>query len=129
VVVKGLLTPENAKESLARGAAAIQVSNHGGRQLDTVPAAIAALPGIVEAVGPNVPVFLDGGVRRGVHVFKALALGATAVGVGRPTLYSLALGGASGVTSMFDVLKTELQLAMKLAGCASIKDITRKFVT
>jgi lactate oxidase len=129
VVVKGILTPENARECLAHGAAAIQVSNHGGRQLDTVPAAITALPRIVEAVGPNVPVLLDGGVRRGVHVLKALALGASAVGVGRPTLYSLALGGAPGVASMFDVLKTELQLAMKLAGCARVQDISRKFVT
>jgi L-lactate oxidase len=106
------------------GAAAIQVSNHGGRQLDTVPASIVALPGIVEGVGPNVPVLLDSGV----HAFKALALGARAVEVGRPTLYSLALGGAPGVRSMFDTLKAELQLAMKLAGYASIKDITRKFV-
>lgn len=129
VIVKGILTPENAKECVAHGAAAIQVSNHGGRQLDTVPAAITALPGIVDAVGSNVPVLLDGGVRRGVHVFQALALGARAVGVGRPALYSLALGGAPGVKSMFDVLKAELQLAMKLAGCASIKDINRTFVT
>lgn len=129
VIVKGLLTPDNAKECVARGAAAIQVSNHGGRQLDTVPASIVALPGIVEAVDPSVPVLLDGGARRGVHVFKALALGARAVAVGRPTLYSLALGGAPGVKSMFDTLKAELQLAMKLAGCASIKDITRTFVT
>jgi lactate oxidase len=128
-VAKGILTPENARECMAHGAAAIQVSNHGGRQLDTVPAAITALPRIVEAVGSNVPVLLDGGVRRGVHVFKALALGASAVGVGRPTLYSLALGGAPGVASMFDVLKTELQLAMKLAGCARVQDISRKFVT
>jgi lactate oxidase len=129
VVVKGVLTPENAKECLARGAAAIQVSNHGGRQLDTVPAAITALPEIVDAVGPNVPVFVDGGVRRGVHVFKALALGASAVAVGRPTLYGLALGGAPGVKSMFETLKTELQLTMKLAGCAKIADISRKYVT
>lgn len=129
VIVKGVLTPENAKECVAHGAAAIQVSNHGGRQLDTVPAAITALPRIVDAVGPDIPVLLDGGVRRGVHVFQALALGARAVGVGRPALYSLALGGAPGVKSMFDVLKAELQLAMKLAGCASIKDITRDFVT
>ncbi|MGD9614383.1 MAG: alpha-hydroxy-acid oxidizing protein [Alphaproteobacteria bacterium] len=129
VIVKGILTPENAKECMARGAAGIMVSNHGGRQLDTVPASITALPRIVEAVGPDVPVLLDSGVRRGVHVFKALALGARAVGVGRPTLYSLALGGAPGVKSMFDTLNNELQLAMKLAGCGSIKDITRKFVT
>ncbi|MCL4768459.1 MAG: alpha-hydroxy-acid oxidizing protein [Hyphomicrobiaceae bacterium] len=129
VVVKGLLTPDNARECVARGAAAIQVSNHGGRQLDTVPAAITALPGIVEAVDPDVPVLLDSGPRRGVHVFQALALGARAVGVGRPTLYSLALGGAPGVQSMFETLKEEFQLAMKLAGCASIQDITRRYVT
>jgi lactate oxidase len=129
VVVKGLLTPDNAKECVARGAAAIQGCNHGGRQLDTVPASITALPGIVEAVGPNIPVFLDSGPRRGIHVFQALALGARAVAIGRPTLYSLALGGAPGVQSMFETLKAEFQLAMKLAGCASIKDITRKFVT
>ncbi len=129
VVVKGPLTAENAKECIAHGAAAIEVSNHGGRQLDTVPAAIVALPGIVDAVGPEIPVFLDGGVRRGVHVFKALALGARAVAVGRPTLYSLALGGAPGVTSMLQTLTAELQLAMKLAGCAKVDDITRKFVT
>jgi lactate oxidase len=129
VVVKGLLTPENAKECVERGATAIQVSNHGGRQLDTTPASIAALPRIVEALGPSVPVFLDGGVRRGVHVFKALALGARAVAVGRPTLYSLALGGAPGVKSMFEALKAELRLTMKLAGCEKISDISRKFVT
>lgn len=129
VVVKGVLTPENARECVAHGAAAIQVSNHGGRQLDTVPAAITALPGIVEAVGANVPVYLDGGVRRGVHVFQALALGAKAVAVGRPTLYSLALGGAPGVTSMFETLKAELALAMKLSGCATVDDISRQFVT
>ncbi len=75
------------------------------------------------------PVFIDGGVRRGVHVFKALALGASAVGVGRPTLYSLALGGAPGVKSILEALKTELQLTMKLAGCARIADISRKYVT
>jgi lactate oxidase len=129
VVVKGLLTPENAKECVERGASTIQVSNHGGRQLDNTPASISALPGIVEALDPSVPVFLDGGIRRGVHVFKALALGARAVAVGRPTLYGLALGGAPGVKSMFDALKTELQLTMKLAGCEKISDIARKFVT
>jgi lactate oxidase len=96
---------------------------------NVAPPAIAALPGIVETLGPNVQVFLDGGVRRGVHVFKALALGAHAVAVGRPTLYSLVLGGAPGVKSMFEALKTELQLTMKLAGCAKISDISRKYVT
>lgn len=92
-------------------------------------AAIAALPGIVETLGPNVQVFLDGGVRRGVHAFKALALGAQTVAVGRTTLYSLALGGALGVKSMFEALKTELHVTMKLAGCSKISDIFRKYVT
>ncbi|HRO88449.1 MAG TPA: alpha-hydroxy-acid oxidizing protein, partial [Chiayiivirga sp.] len=81
------------------------------------------------AVGGQVPVYLDGGVRRGVDVFKALALGASGVAVGRPVLYGLAMGGAPGVTSVLDTLKTELRLAMKLAGTATIADISRKYVT
>lgn len=132
VIVKGILTPENAKECIKHGASAIQVSNHGGRQLDGVPAAFAALRGIVEAVGEgknSVPVFLDGGVRRGTHVFRALAMGASAVAVGRPTLYGLSLGGSQGVKSVFDLINQELRLTMKLAGCARIEDVTRTFVT
>ena len=129
VVVKGVLSPDNAREAVAHGAAAIQVSNHGGRQLDGVPAAVTALPSIVEAVGGQVPVYMDGGIRRGIDVFKALALGASGVAIGRPTLYGLALGGAPGVTSVMETLKTELRLAMKLAGTATIADISRKYVT
>lgn len=129
VIVKGIQSPENAVESVNSGAAAIQVSNHGGRQLDTVPAAITSLPGVVQAVGDRVPVFLDGGVRRGVHVFQALALGASAVGVGRPVMYGLALGGAAGVTSVLNKLRTELELSMKLGGTPTIADISRDFVT
>lgn len=128
VVVKGIQSADNAREAIARGAAAIQVSNHGGRQLDTVPAAITSLPIVVEAVQGKVPVYLDGGIRRGVHVFKALAMGADAVAVGRPVLYGLALGGAAGVTSVLETLKTELRLAMKLAGTANISDISRKYI-
>ncbi len=128
VVVKGILSPENAKECVAHGASAIQVSNHGGRQLDSVPASFKALPGIVEAVGGKVPVFLDGGVRRGTHVFKALAMGASGVAIGRPTLYGLSLGGWQGVKTVFDVLNKELLLAMKLAGCERIEDISHRFV-
>lgn len=129
VVVKGVQTADNAIACLEHGAGAIQVSNHGGRQLDTVPAAITSLPEVVKAVNGKVPVYLDGGVRRGVHVFKALALGADAVAIGRPVLYGLALGGAAGVTSVINTLNTELRLAMKLAGCATIKDIQRKYVS
>jgi lactate oxidase len=132
VIVKGILTPENAKECVKHGASAIQVSNHGGRQLDGVPGAFTALRGIVEAVGEvdnGVPVFLDGGVRRGTHAFRALAMGAAGVAIGRPTLYGLSLGGWQGVKSVFDVINQELRLAMKLAGCANIEEITRKFVT
>lgn len=128
VVVKGIQSPDNAKEAVNAGAAAIQVSNHGGRQLDMVPGAFTTLPGVVDAVGHKVPVYLDGGVRRGVHVFKALAMGASGVAVGRPVLYGLALGGASGVTSVLNTLKYELELSMKLAGCATIKDINRTFL-
>lgn len=129
VVLKGILTPENAKECVAHGASAIQVSNHGGRQLDGVPASFKALPGIVDAVGGQVPVFLDGGVRRGTHVFRALAMGASGVGIGRPILYGLSLGGWQGVKSVFDIINKELLLTMKLAGCARIEDISRKFVS
>ncbi|MCE1874940.1 alpha-hydroxy-acid oxidizing protein, partial [Enterobacter hormaechei] len=80
-------------------------------------------------VGSKIPVYLDGGIRRGTHVFKALALGAKAVAIGRPILYALALGGAPGVTSILNLLKDELKLSMKLAGCAAIKDIERKFIS
>lgn len=128
VVIKGIQSPENAREMVRAGAAAIQVSNHGGRQLDTVPGSFTTLRGVVDAVGDKVPVYLDGGVRRGVHVFKALAMGASGVAVGRPVLYGLSLGGAAGVTSVLNTLKTELELAMKLAGTATIKDINRKFI-
>ena len=123
VIVKGLLSPADAREALDHGAAAIGVSNHGGRQLDNVPGSIVALPRIAESVDGRIPIFLDGGVRRGVHVLEALALGASAVGVGRPTLYSLALGGWRGVHAMVEALKREFALAMKLSGVAKVSDI------
>jgi lactate oxidase len=123
VIVKGLLSPADAREAVDRGAAAVGVSNHGGRQLDNVPGSIVALPRIAEAVDGRIPIFLDGGVRRGVHVLEALALGASAVGVGRPTLYSLALGGWRGVHAMVEALKREFALAMKLSGVAKVSDI------
>jgi L-lactate oxidase len=123
VIVKGLLSPADAREAVDQGAAAIGVSNHGGRQLDNVPGSVVALPRIAEAVNGRIPIFLDGGVRRGVHVLEALALGASAVGVGRPTLYGLALGGWRGVHAMVEALKREFALAMKLSGVAKVSEI------
>ncbi|KAJ8288727.1 hypothetical protein COCON_G00013860 [Conger conger] len=116
VVLKGVLTAEDAKLALQCGVDGILVSNHGGRQLDSVPATIDALPEIVEAVEGRVEVFLDGGVRRGTDVLKALALGARAVFVGRPILWGLACGGDTGVSKILQMLREELRLALALAG-------------
>ncbi|KPP78249.1 hydroxyacid oxidase 1-like [Scleropages formosus] len=115
VVLKGVLRAEDAKEALKYGVDGILVSNHGARQLDGVPAAIDVLPEIVEAVGGRVEVFLDGGVRRGTDVLKALALGAKAVFVGRPVLWGLACDGEKGVRDVLQLLKEELHLAVALA--------------
>jgi isopentenyl diphosphate isomerase/L-lactate dehydrogenase-like FMN-dependent dehydrogenase len=128
VVIKGVLSAEDARRAADCGAAAVIVSNHGGRQLDHVPAGATVLPSIVEAVGGRIEVLLDGGVRRGTDVFIALALGARAVLVGRPVLWGLTLGGAEGVQAVLDHLRMELDLAMALAGCASIDDVTADLV-
>jgi len=128
VVVKGILRADDARRAVEHGAAAIAVSNHGGRNLDTVPASIDALPGVVEAVAGRLPVLFDGGVRRGVDVVKALALGATAVMIGRPYLWGLAATGAAGVERVVRLLVTELELAMAQCGAASLAEITRDLV-
>ena len=128
VILKGILTPELAKRAVSAGVAGIQVSNHGGRQLDGVPAAIEALPGVVKAVGGKLPVIMDSGIRRGNDVFKALALGANAVAIGRPVLYGLSLGGWMGVHSVYSRLKAELTRSMLIAGVASIKEINAGYV-
>jgi 4-hydroxymandelate oxidase len=128
VVVKGVLRADDAREALARGAAAIAVSNHGGRNLDTVPAAIDALPWIADAVGGRVPLIVDGGVRRGVDVVKALALGASAVMIGRPYLWGLGAAGAEGVERVIRLLVNELEMAMAQCGAASLAEITRELV-
>ena len=104
------------------------VSNHGARNLDTAPATIAALPEVVERVNGRVPVLLDGGIRRGTDVLKALALGADAVLIGRPYMYGLAAAGASGVTAVVDILRTELEMAMALTGQASLAALDRSIV-
>ena len=128
LVLKGVLTPEMAKLALEHGVSAIQVSNHGGRQLDGVPAAFDALPAVVDVVKGKVPVIMDSGIRRGTDVFKALAMGANAVAIGRPVLYGLALGGSMGVQSVYERLQAELSRDMMIAGIASIKEFSRDFV-
>jgi L-lactate oxidase len=129
VVVKGLLRVEDVRQSLAAGAAGIWVSNHGGRQIDGVPASISTLRAAVDAVEGRVPVILDSGIRRGIDVFKALALGATAVAVGRPILWGLTVGGAAGVKSVYAHLAGEMKSAMMLSGVAKAGDITREYVS
>ena len=123
VVLKGVLTAEMAQQALAHGVSAIQVSNHGGRQLDGGPASFAVLPSIAAVVNHRVPVIFDSGVRRGNHVFKALASGADLVAIGRPVIYGLNLGGAEGVKSVFDHFNKELSITMQLAGTKTIEEV------
>ncbi len=128
LVLKGILTAEDACLAVEHGIPAVIVSNHGGRQLDGVPATIDVLPEIVEAVDGRAEVLLDGGIRRGTDVLKALALGARAVLIGRPYLWGLAVAGEAGVLRVLDLLKAELETAMALAGCASVGTIERSLV-
>ncbi|CDY39098.1 BnaA01g29580D [Brassica napus] len=128
IMVKGILTREDALKAIEAGVDGIVVSNHGARQLDYSPATITVLEEIVHVVGGRVPVLLDGGVRRGTDVFKALALGAQAVLIGRPVVYGLAAKGEDGVRKVIDMLKNELELTMALSGCPTIDDITRNHV-
>ncbi len=124
VLVKGLVTAEDAILACDHGAAGVVVSNHGGRQLDGAIASLEALPEVVEAVGDRVEVYLDGGVRRGPDVAMALALGARAVLVGRPVMHGLALGGARGVAQVLEILREETENALALLGCRSPAEVT-----
>jgi len=124
VILKGIMTPADALIALKVGAGGILVSNHGGRALDTVPATIEVLPEIAEAVAGRVPVLVDGGIRRGTDVVKALALGAQAVLIGRPYLHGLAVGGAEGVAHIQRILLRELRMALALLGCRDLSAIT-----
>jgi isopentenyl diphosphate isomerase/L-lactate dehydrogenase-like FMN-dependent dehydrogenase len=124
VYLKGILTPEDALKAKNLGVAGIVVSNHGGRILDGVCTSIEALPHIRKAVGKDMVILLDSGIRRGSDIFKALALGANSVLIGRPVIYALATAGAMGVAHCLRLLKDEFELTMALTGCASISDIT-----
>ena len=124
LILKGIQHPLDAEIAVKNGIDAIVVSNHGGRQLDTVPGTITLLPKISEIVNNQIPIFLDGGVRRGTDIIKALAYGAKAVLIGRPILWGLTLAGAEGASKVFSILKDELSLAMALTGTKSITKIT-----
>jgi 4-hydroxymandelate oxidase len=128
VLVKGIVRADDARIATQHGARGIVVSNHGGRQLDTSPATADVLESIVAAVDPGVPVLVDGGVRRGTDVLKALALGARAVLVGRPVLWGLAVGGEAGVRRVLEILRHEFDLAMALAGCRCVAEIDRSLL-
>mmetsp|Transcript_14091 Transcript_14091/g.30612 ORF Transcript_14091/g.30612 Transcript_14091/m.30612 type:complete len:412 (-) Transcript_14091:34-1269(-) len=128
LVVKGIMTGEDARLAVEHGADGVMVSNHGGRGLDGALPAIDALPEIANAVGGRVPVLLDSGVRRGTDVVKALALGATAVGIGKPVFFALATDGEKGVFTVLQILQRETEAAMCICGCESVEKITRELV-
>jgi 4-hydroxymandelate oxidase len=125
VLLKGVLNTDDAARAVEAGVAAVIVSNHGARNLDTVPSTAAALPRIVEKVQGKLPLLVDGGIRRGTDVLKALALGAQAVLIGRPYLYGLAVAGAEGIARVVEILRTELMMAMALTGRTTIAQIDR----
>jgi isopentenyl diphosphate isomerase/L-lactate dehydrogenase-like FMN-dependent dehydrogenase len=128
IVLKGILTAEDAMLAVKHGVNGIVVSNHGGRQLDGAIASIEALPEVAEAVGGRCEIYLDGGIRRGTDILKALALGARAVLVGRPILWGLAVQGAEGVSQVLELLRAELELAMALSGRPTVESIDRSLV-
>jgi L-lactate dehydrogenase (cytochrome) len=128
IVVKGVLTGEDARRSIDEGAAAISVSNHGGRQLDGVQSSLRALPEVVEAVKGRIEVWMDGGIRRGTDVAKALCLGADAVLCGRAYAYGLAAAGEAGVERAIEILRTDLERTLRLLGCPSVGALDRSYV-
>jgi L-lactate dehydrogenase (cytochrome) len=129
IIIKGIHTGDDARRAVDEGASAIVVSNHGGRQLDGVPATIRVLPEVVAAVGGRTEVLLDGGIRRGSDIVKALCLGARAVLVGRAYAYGLAAAGGPGVTRAVEILKADLVRTMKLLGCKSVEELDRSYVS
>jgi 4-hydroxymandelate oxidase len=128
VVVKGVCRPDDARTAAEHGAAAVVVSNHGGRQLDTAPSTCEVLPYVVDAAADRCEIYVDGGIRRGSDVLKALALGAKAVLVGRPILWGLCVAGEEGALAVLEILRRELDEAMLLCGCTTLGDIDRKLL-
>jgi isopentenyl diphosphate isomerase/L-lactate dehydrogenase-like FMN-dependent dehydrogenase len=128
IMVKGVLTADDARRSVDEGAAAISVSNHGGRQLDCVSPSLRALPEVVKAVHGQVEILLDGGVRRGTDVVKALCMGARAVLCGRAYAYGLAAGGEAGVDRAIEILRADVDRTLRLLGCASVQELDRSYV-
>jgi 4-hydroxymandelate oxidase len=128
LVIKGIVTREDAELAVDHGVDGVLVSNHGGRAEDSGRASIDSLVEVVAGVRGRVPVLMDGGVRRGTDVFKALALGATAVGIGRPYIWGLASFGQEGVEKVLDILRKELLFAMRQAGTRSVAEITQSFL-
>ena len=128
ILLKGILTEEDALLAIEHGMDGIIVSNHGGRQLDTALASIEALPEIVKAVAGRCEVYFDGGIRRGTDILKALALGAQAVLVGRPILWGLAVNGAEGAHHVLEILRKELELSMALSGRPTLSSIDQTLV-
>jgi len=128
IVIKGVLTADDAQRSIDEGAAAISVSNHGGRQLDGVPASLRALPEVVKAVQGRIEVWMDGGIRRGTDIAKAICMGARAVLCGRGYAYGLAAAGEAGVKRAIDILRTDLERTLRLLGCPSVAHLDRTYV-
>ncbi|HEV8445586.1 MAG TPA: alpha-hydroxy acid oxidase, partial [Gemmatimonadaceae bacterium] len=128
IVAKGVHTADDARQAIDYGADAVVVSNHGGRQLDGVAATLSVLPEVVDAVKGRIEVLLDGGIRRGSDIVKALSLGARAVLIGRAYAYGLGAAGGPGVTRAIDILRTDVIRTLKLLGCASVRDLDASFV-
>jgi len=128
IIVKGVHTGDDARRAVDLGASAIVISNHGGRQLDGVSPTLRVLPEVVAAVDNRIEVLLDGGIRRGSDIAKAVALGARAVLIGRAYAYGLGAGGEAGVTRAIDILRTDLTRTLKLLGCGSVLELDRSYV-
>jgi isopentenyl diphosphate isomerase/L-lactate dehydrogenase-like FMN-dependent dehydrogenase len=128
IVVKGVLTADDARRAVDEGAAAISVSNHGGRQLDCVQSSLRALPAVVKAVHGQTEILMDGGIRRGTDILKALCLGARAVLCGRAYAYGLAAAGEAGVNRAIEILRTDLDRSLRLLGCASVTELDRSYI-